>query len=73
MNTNDRAHEIAEALIGTANSLHNAADEAELEDTALLEALDELTQCCNTCSWWFETDEIDEEGDCTECSTIGTS
>lgn len=62
-----RAQEVADALLGTAESLEKYATQEEREDRAFLERLDELVTECTQCGWWVETHEIDDDGVCAEC------
>lgn len=60
-----RAHELADQLMGTCDSL---PDEV-LDDADLCGHIDELVMCCDTCSWWVEPHEIDDDGNCEDCAT----
>lgn len=51
----NRVEEIAEALLGTCNSMLEAgATQEEENDVAFCEELDEKVFQCEGCSWWFE-------------------
>lgn len=63
----ERAQQVAEALVGSCEDLENHATHDERMNKEFCESLDELTQQCQTCDWWVETDELDEEGNCTDC------
>ena len=66
-----RAEEIADDLIGTARSLHDAATDAEMDDYKLLEELYGLAFECDCCGWWASTEELnDDSGEelCDECN-----
>lgn len=64
----DRAHELADELIGTCLSLNGAATDEECDDTELMSKLDELCFECENCGWWYH---IEEQGDgemCPSCT-----
>lgn len=66
-----RVNEVAEALNGTAKSLHDAATDAEINDIEFCTALDEVVGQCDDCGWWTDADDLDEAGSgmpvCSEC------
>lgn len=64
---NDRAREVADALLGTANDLENEASEEEINSISFCDALDELVMQCETCNWWVAADDVDDDGNCAEC------
>lgn len=64
-------HELAEYLNGTPSSLEAALafhgielDEVPIE---FLSELDALTMCCETCAWWVDAHEVDDDGNCEDC------
>lgn len=65
------AEEAAEALEGTAGSLHDKEDWAEGQTVmAFCERLDELVFCCDTCGWWCSMDEANDNDsgyNCEDC------
>ena len=67
-----RGQQAAEALEGTAQSLHDVASDEEQDDPNFCAALDELVFCCAECGWWCETGEACEgdsgEDVCSDCS-----
>ena len=63
----DRAHEVADGLIGTCQSLENVATDDEINDLVFCAELDTLCFCCETCGWWFSIGE-DHDGRCGECA-----
>lgn len=67
---NDRAQEVADALLGTRNDLHDHADYEEMRDPYFASDLAEIVSRCDDCKVWAPTDEciIDDDsvicGDC---------
>lgn len=64
---------IGEELFGTGESLFYTIkrfglDEKLENDEQFCNALDEVVLCCHTCDWWCDPSEIDDRGDCKECS-----
>lgn len=59
----ERANQIAEALLGTCDDL---PDEVA-EDVDLAQLLDGLIWRCETCDWWVEVCETDDDGNCEDC------
>lgn len=64
---NDRAQEVAEALIGTCDDLFEHAEPHELEDFSFEERLRDYALRCGTCGWWDEPEEMDTTGREPEC------
>lgn len=65
-----RWHEIIESLRGTCKSLHDVFEDGEEDlenDAKFCELLDSELLVCNTCGWWAETHEVDDDGDCAQC------
>lgn len=65
-----RAQEIADSLIGTAQSVHDVATEDECENDAVMSELYTLAFECDRCGWWASTEELNNEDDeelCDEC------
>ena len=61
---------IVSRLVGTCMNLDDALEEQgimilTMEET---EELDLEAMQCETCSWWVEAHDIDEDGNCQECS-----
>jgi len=63
----ERVHEVAAALLGSSSDLRDNATEAERNDPEFLRALDWEVMQCDSCNWWFETEEINENGECKDC------
>lgn len=63
--------EIADELGGTCRSLDTALEERGFDignvPSVLLEALDAEVMLCETCGWWCDSDEIDDDGNCNDC------
>lgn len=67
--------EVGDALIGTCSSLEDALSTVFGEensdliqfDIELLCRLDDHTMQCNSCSWWCETGELDDDQICDDC------
>lgn len=62
---------IIEVLRGTcSNDLEEYADEYRdmgFDDDMLYQSIDEAIWCCETCGWWVEVCETDEDGNCEQC------
>lgn len=64
-----------ECLLGTCKSADTVIQEVfgdedlTLTDLAmpLLEALDDLTMCCEACGWWCETGFLNDNQVCNDC------
>lgn len=67
----ERAHEIADDLIGTAYSQHDFMTQEEIDDPALQAKLTDLCFECDGCGWWASTEELHNDGPsrelCDEC------
>lgn len=66
----DRAHVIADGLIGTCLSIHAEVSDEELDDIQLMSELDEIIFECEGCGWWCSTDELNNGGArnlCNDC------
>lgn len=63
----ERANELADELMGTCKTLEEVMTDQELEDDDLIAEIEDQTQRCETCAWWVEATEVDEEGNCTDC------
>lgn len=61
------AQEIADQLLGSCYDLGEVITYAQSEDVALLAELDQLVMRCDTCGWWVETDEVDDDSNCEDC------
>lgn len=64
--------DITAALEGTCMPLGDLADEWDVPEEALLEAIAEAgeVELCTTCGWWCASDEleiIDDEHTCEDC------
>lgn len=64
--------EIAEELQGTCDSLDDKLEERGVNigsvPATLLQDLDMEVMLCSACGWWCEPCELDEEGNCNDCS-----
>jgi len=61
---------IIEELRGTSNSLEYLADEYRemgFDDTLLYQSIDVNIWCCESCSWWVEECDTDDNGNCEQC------
>lgn len=61
---------IIEALRGTCNGLTEYREEYEdkgYDVGALTGAIDENIWCCESCNWWVEVCDTDDDGTCTDC------
>lgn len=76
MTDKEKAHKVADALLGTCMTLEHVIQiELETEDTDAVQTpeftdeLDNTVFCCDLCSWWCEiSEESDTEGGCcTDC------
>ena len=59
----DRVREIAEGLVGSCDLTPNEVFEVD----GFAELLDSMCGCCNTCGWWFDSEELNDDYDCTDC------
>lgn len=70
--TGDEIQRVINYLQGTCQSLDEAMSALDMnEDDITNENYDEIDNQifrCETCSWWVESHEQDEEGNCTECA-----
>ncbi len=58
-----KAYKLAYDLLSTTDAI---PDEF-LDDQVVLEELDSLVWLCETCGWWVEVYETDEDGNCGDC------
>lgn len=65
--SNERAVEIADALVGTCQSTLAAMTEDEEDDVVLMSILDEIIFCCDQCGWWCPVDEVHDGMLCDDC------
>lgn len=63
-----RAREVADELLGTAKSLHEAASDAEIDSRAFNAELDMHVFCCEGCGWWCAAEEENDDGECADCA-----
>lgn len=59
-------------LQGTCHSLSTALDDCGLgqdleNDRRFCEYLDSELMLCETCGWWAEAHEVDDDGNCEDC------
>lgn len=62
-----RATEVADALNGTAQSMSAVATEEECNNIEFCSAVDDITMQCETCGWFVDADDVDDECVCSEC------
>ena len=62
-----RAEEIAEALLGTSDSLDEHASEDECGDRTFRRELDARVRRCESCAEWVTRLSVDALGYCFEC------
>lgn len=60
----ETANKIGEELLGTCDG---DPPEWFLNDEDLCALLDELTMRCETCGWWCEPCEMDDDQNCEDC------
>lgn len=67
--------QIAETILGTCHSLDTLIGEEFGEevtmtdlDTRLLQELDDITQECQSCGWWCETSDLNDDQTCSDCA-----
>lgn len=66
---------VADRLLGSCSSLDDALQEVFADEdlsiidvaTPLLHRLDDITMQCESCGWWCEAGEIDENSVCDDC------
>lgn len=63
----DRADAIAEVLIDSMAAMSDAMTLKEMDDTELMGLVWERVDECNSCGWWVDPTECDENGECEEC------
>ena len=71
MDVRARAQEIADELLGSASSLNDVTTSDERDDIELLEVIDTMVMQCESCGWWFPTDEA-PAGVCEDCEDVDT-
>jgi hypothetical protein len=55
--------DIVEYLSGSCKSEHDAAEAFSISSE------EGEIEVCETCGWWVECAELDDDGNCTDCST----
>lgn len=63
----DKAMEAAAHLLGSCEPLHRHYEEWQ-NDKTFCAVLDSEIALCNTCDWWVEAHEVDDDGDCADCA-----
>lgn len=62
---------IYDALCGSESTLEEVLEYTDIDILELhkddFEAIDNLTQRCDTCSWWVEPHEMENENECVDC------
>lgn len=65
-------NELAEHLEGTCKTFSQGCEDLGLKEDELkpdfLSNFSEYIFCCEICGWWCEVGEMDENGDCKDCS-----
>jgi len=67
--------EIRYYLLGTCNAVEAAMNAFDLEGDDVRDEIEDRLldgngiQVCETCGWWVEVGEMDEDGNCYQCST----
>ena len=64
------AKQSADELLGTCKSLYDVVKNGEDDNIEFCRQIDDIVARCNTCGWWVEAGEVDENGDCEGCATI---
>lgn len=59
--------DVAYELIGTCKDLDEVLTSEELENREFLLGLDQLATQCQTCNWWCECGECDDDEVCEDC------
>lgn len=71
MLTCKQLNDICDELQGTCKSLEEALEAIGLEYDSLtiaeLQEIDNCVACCDSCGWWVEAGEVDENGYCDDC------
>lgn len=62
-----KAREAADHLLGTCEALYVHFEEYQ-DDETFCATLDEHVRCCETCDWWVEAGDVDEDGNCEDCA-----
>lgn len=74
MSNTDTIMQIGADLLGTCKSLDEVCREYGITEDDLsqdeLETLDDHTMCCDSCGWWVESNEIDDNGECQDCTDL---
>lgn len=63
----ERAQEVADALLGTADPLLDHVTDEEEVDVDFCEELDARVAQCECCGWWVSADDVNDEYQCQEC------
>lgn len=64
----DISDEIYQYLLGSCKSEFDAAEAFGVDAESILSITSQLDiERCETCSWWCETGELDEENNCEDC------
>ncbi len=76
--TKTQLEELAEGLNGTCNSLDeainimNQSEDLQIKEDDLspedFDVIEEITQRCDICSWWVDTESLNEDNECSNCS-----
>lgn len=72
MLTQKELNDICEAIEGTCRDLETVVEELTSRDfddltVSELQEIDNCVVCCETCGWWVDAGEVDEDGNCEDC------
>lgn len=76
MSVVEDAERMGAFLLGTCSTEAGACealdiDEGLFNDAVFCAKLDEKVLCCETCGWWHEPCDIEDNGNCGECNDEG--
>lgn len=62
--------EVADQIVGTCQDFSDATDGLDITDMSQewLEEFDSLVMRCERCAWWVESDDVDDDQNCSECA-----
>lgn len=68
----EAAEAVGDDLLGTCVPLETMLERHDIPGAdqvmAFCHRLDVKVACCETCSWWWEPCDVNEDGDCTDCA-----
>jgi hypothetical protein len=62
-----RVDAVIAELAGSSRTIESVLADAERNDVAFLSAIDAEIGQCETCDWWVERGELDENETCDDC------